>query len=132
VPTGAPGAAARKVADAMVGDRLGPVPPREPGVEVNESPAAPAVPLTAAARKDYPGKYYGEEVNATITLSVAGDTLKFERPGAPVLAMEPVEKDHFTVDGWIHVRFQRQGGQVTGFVVDMGRIRGVKFSRTSR
>lgn len=136
VPTGSPGTSARRVADALVGDRLGPMPPKPARNDDEEDaaakPAAPKWAPTAADRKAYAGKYYGEEVNATITLSVAGDTLKFERPGAPVLVMQPLERDHFIVDDYFDIRFTRQGGQATSFVVDMGRIRGVRFSRTGR
>lgn len=131
VPTGSPGVAARKVADVLVGDRLGPITfTAKP--ETGSPDSAPAsFPLTHAARREYAGKYYGEEINTTITLSVAGDTLKFERPNAPALVMAPLERDHFTVDDF-SVRFQRQGGRITGFQLDMGRTRALHFSRTGR
>ena len=87
--------------------------------------------LTSASRREYAGKYFGSEVNTTITLSVSGDSLKFERPGAPALAMEPLERDHFSVEQF-SIRFQRHGSRITGFVLDMGRTRALQFTRTGR
>jgi CubicO group peptidase (beta-lactamase class C family) len=85
--------------------------------------------MTPTLAKEYQGQYFGPEVNTTITLSAAGDSLKFVRPGSPPLVMQPLELDHFTVDHF-SVRFQRQGRRVTGFQLDMGRTRALQFSRT--
>jgi CubicO group peptidase (beta-lactamase class C family) len=217
VPTGMPGAAAKRVADVMVGDRLGPVPAgaAKPSQAVPSVTIAPeklaawqgtfatangdvrvftveegrlmlsawddqhqvypiddthmvltawgdpityelrpvkngrrqllevdgtdsltlgalvVAKMTPALLKDYQGAYFGAEVNTTITLSVAGDTLKFERPGSAPLVMRPLERDHFTVDHF-SVHFQRQGNRVTGFLLDMGRTRALQFVRTGR
>jgi CubicO group peptidase (beta-lactamase class C family) len=216
VPTGAPGAAARRVADVLVGDRLAPlaarpakVEPTRPAVTLDSAKLAawegtfsgpdgavrtlkveggklmlngwggsyPLFPvdathmlltafgdplsyelrrnpggrqlaetegdetvalreltlvkITPALLREYPGKYYGSEINTTITVSARGDTLIFERPNSAPIVMIPLERDHFSADRF-SVQFARKAGRVTGFVLDMGRTRALQFSRTAR
>jgi CubicO group peptidase (beta-lactamase class C family) len=75
------------------------------------------------------GSYFSEELQATITVSVSGDTLSVRRPGAPVAEFRPGVRDEF-VHGGLALRFTRdQRRQVTGFLLDEGRARGIVFEK---
>ncbi|HEX9754058.1 MAG TPA: serine hydrolase domain-containing protein [Gemmatimonadales bacterium] len=88
--------------------------------EVNPSPEALAA---------YAGRYYAEELDALYDVSVAGDTLVARVRGRPLLRLLPTYADAFS-DGGTHVAFTRDGRRrVTGFTVQAGRVRNIRFIR---
>jgi CubicO group peptidase (beta-lactamase class C family) len=78
----------------------------------------------------YAGSYFSEELQATFTLSVVDGVLTLRRPAADPSPLRPLIRDEFTVPG-AALRFQRDGsGAVSGFMVDAGRVRNLRFVRT--
>jgi CubicO group peptidase (beta-lactamase class C family) len=75
------------------------------------------------------GSYFSEELQATFTVAVAGDTLTVRRPGAPPARFSAGTRDEFVL-GQLAIRFTRDHqGRVTGFLLDQGRARGIRFDR---
>jgi CubicO group peptidase (beta-lactamase class C family) len=85
--------------------------------------------LTAEALAPYAGRYYSEELDATFTLAVEDGVLTVRRRGAGPQRLVPVVRDEFMA-GSVTVRFERVAdGAVTGYVMDLGRVRNLRFER---
>ena len=77
----------------------------------------------------YAGSYYSEELDATHRVEVAGGKLTVKRRGAEPDSLTPVTRDEFSV-GSSTLRFIRDdAGRVTGYLMDLGRVRGLRFER---
>ena len=74
------------------------------------------------------GRFYSEELDATWTLAAEDGALVIHRRGAPPQRAMPVVADEFMAGG-LTVRFLRTDGRVTGMVVDLGRVRDLRFER---
>ena len=84
---------------------------------------------TAAALAEFAGTYRSDEIEPPYRMAVRDGSLRLERLKALPAQLGPLVADTFTSPLGI-VRFVREGaGRVTGFVLDGGRIRGMKFSR---
>ncbi|MFQ5926283.1 MAG: serine hydrolase domain-containing protein [Terriglobia bacterium] len=84
---------------------------------------------TAAELQDYAGEYYSEELDVTYRLAVEDGKLFFRHRNAPENALEPTLADEFQVRGW-RVNFLRtREGRVSGFTVNAGRVRNIRFAR---
>jgi len=90
------------------------------------------VSIEAEKLPEYSGRYFSEELQRTFRLSVRRDSLAFTHPNAPTEPLRYLLYDTFKV-GDIYLRFQRdKTDQITGFRMDAGRVRGLKFvKRTS-
>jgi CubicO group peptidase (beta-lactamase class C family) len=126
-----PTALARRVADAVLGDRFTqPVPPPPsggtPGSLLGQVPRPPSIEAGG-----YAGKYYSAEVEATFTLT-AGDRgllLMRETDPDPAVMQPGAAADEFRARG-LTIRLQRDAaGKVVSLTVDAGRVRGIKFIR---
>lgn len=86
------------------------------------------VDLSAVDITDYAGNYYSKELDEVYYLKMDGDALKVQvRQNAPlILAIGDV--DQLTVRGFL-LRFQREDGQITGFELDAGRVKNLRFER---
>jgi CubicO group peptidase (beta-lactamase class C family) len=132
-----PGPLAHAVAEVYLGDRMGPAPaPRaaQGAAQGTAQGAARAVASTAAwAGGDglarLAGDYYSEELDAPHHVTLADGRLLL---GVRDLAPQPLVAtgpDTFRAGG-ITLRFERgAGGTVTGYTVDAGRVRGIRFVR---
>jgi CubicO group peptidase (beta-lactamase class C family) len=79
----------------------------------------------------YAGAYYSTELLATFTIETAGSGLLLRRPGAQPQRLAPTIRDEFTA-GALIARFRRDAaGRVDGFLLDLGRIRDLEFTRTA-
>jgi CubicO group peptidase (beta-lactamase class C family) len=78
---------------------------------------------------EYAGAYYSAELQATFAIEPAGSGLLLHRPGAQPQRLGPTLRDEFTA-GALIVRFRRDAGRVDGFLLDLGRIRDLEFTRT--
>lgn len=88
-------------------------------------PYAPA----AAALAEFAGTYRGEEIEPPYRFVVRDGTLRLERLKVLPATLAPVVVDTFTSPIGI-IRFTRDSsGRVTGFVLDGGRVRRMKFVR---
>ena len=85
---------------------------------------------TADELAAYAGAYFSEELQATFTLSVVDGALTLRRPAAEPSPLRPLIRDEFSVPG-ATLRFMRDGaGSVSGFMLDAGRVRNLRFVRT--
>ncbi len=87
-------------------------------------------PLKVEANEIAPlaGRYYSEELDTTWTLAVENGVLTIHRRGAPPQRAMPVVVDEFMAGG-VTLRFVRADGRVTGMVLDLGRVRDLRFER---
>ena len=84
--------------------------------------------LTAEDLSPLAGRYYSEELDATWTLTVENGALVIHRRGAPPQSTMPVVGDEFMAGG-LTLRFVRADGRVQGLVLDLGRVRDLRFER---
>jgi hypothetical protein len=86
---------------------------------------------TAAQLEEYAGSYYSAELQNTFTLRVVDGALTVFRRGENAQRFQPRRRDEFAT-GPVTLRFQRDAaGAVTGYRMDMGRIRGLLFERAA-
>jgi len=84
---------------------------------------------SGTALTDFAGTYRGEEIEPPYRVVVRDGTLRLERLKAAPATLAPLVTDTFTSPIGI-IRFTRDAsGRVTGFVLDGGRIRRMKFAR---
>ncbi len=84
----------------------------------------------AADLAGFAGTYASRELDTTWRLVVENGKLLVRHRGIPAEPMTPTVRDAFTLDG-MNLAFRRAGGRVAGFVLDVGRVRGVAFARTA-
>jgi hypothetical protein len=103
--------------------------------EEDEEPSTqtfePVEPWTPAAAELAPlaGLYTSDEVGTTWRLAVEEGKLVIHHRGISEEPLKPTVKDTFTHEG-IQLTFQRgAGGEVTGFVVEAGRVKNLAFRR---
>ena len=84
---------------------------------------------TAQALTEFAGTYRSDEIDASYRLVAKDSTLRLERLKNPPAPLTPLVADTFNSQiGFI--QFVRgAGGRISGFVLDGGRIRRMKFSR---
>lgn len=90
---------------------------------------ADSVVLTAAQLAAYAGRYSSDEVEATHVWHVEKDQLVLYINDRRMGVLEPSYRDGFTRGGTV-IDVQRDGrGRVSGFVMEAGRVRGLRFTR---
>ena len=102
-------------------------------VQTNAEPVtytrADTVGLTPARMAEYAGDYRNEEVEATQTWKVEKGQLALYANNRRLGVLEPAYKDGFTRGGAV-IDVQRDAkGRITGFVVESGRVRHLRFTR---
>lgn len=76
----------------------------------------------------YTGDYYSEEIDATYHLFSEDGKLKLRIGVSEPREMEYYQPDQFTAGGWL-MRFLRENGALTGFLMDAGRVQNLRFTR---
>jgi CubicO group peptidase (beta-lactamase class C family) len=90
---------------------------------------ADTVTLTPAQLAEYAGSYRSEEADATHTWKIEKGQLVLYVNDRRLGVLEPTYKDGF-VRGGTEIDVQRDGkGRVSGFVVEAGRVRHLRFTR---
>jgi hypothetical protein len=85
--------------------------------------------LTPVQLEEYAGRYHSPELQNTFTLRVVDGALTVFRRGEAPQRLQPRERDEFA-SGPVTLRFQRDAaGAITGYRLDMGRIRDLLFER---
>lgn len=84
--------------------------------------------IPAADLAVYAGRYYSEELDATFELVVDSGTIEIRRRGGTPLRVTPIARDEFMA-GPVTILFERKGTDVAGYVMDLGRVRGLRFTR---
>lgn len=121
---------ALRVADVILEDRLGAAPAvAAAGDGAGEDGSGSAPRRATGVPADYGGRYVSEELLATYELSASDGVLTVARPDGAVLELTPLGEDRFRVEGGATVRFVRDGARVTGFILDAGRVRNLRFDR---
>ena len=101
---------------------------RTTGETVTYTRADTAV-LTPAQLAEYAGNYRSDEVDATHTWKVEKEQLVLYVNDRRLGVLEPSYKDGFTRGGAV-IDVQRDAkGRITGFVVESGRVRHLRFTR---
>ncbi|MFO7260206.1 MAG: serine hydrolase domain-containing protein [bacterium] len=123
---------ARRVADIYLEDRF-PEPPqatRASGPAPRAGDAASPFPAPAeAALAEFAGRYHSDELRVTYTLAVERGRLVLHGRNAPPATLQAIGPDRFRADG-VALRFVRHDSRnITGFVLDAGRVLGLRFQR---
>jgi CubicO group peptidase (beta-lactamase class C family) len=123
---------AEGVADVYLADLLEPVEEREGRSDRrSETEAAEAPEYSAAELAAFAGTYYSDELGSEYRIYAEDGELKVQRGRGEPISLRPTGADEFRVEG-ARVTFERDsGGRVESFVLDAGRVRGVRFMRTS-
>jgi CubicO group peptidase (beta-lactamase class C family) len=119
---------ATEVAEIHLGSALGPPAPATNGEDEAPAPPATHIAISAAELAAYAGRYYSEELDTTYTLQVEEGTLALaaRRLNGTLV---PSARDEFTLGSKV-LRFERDAqGRPSGFRVDAGRIRNLRFER---
>lgn len=118
------------IADIVLSDHLGPaVLSTETPLRRNATPGA-FLTLTAAELAEYEGHYHSAELDHGYDFVARDDELQLMRLRGPMPFL-PIERDVFATDnGWARVTFTRSAdGQVTGYIMNIGRVDGLVFER---
>ena len=91
---------------------------------VRTEPFSPA----PAKLAEFAGTYRSDEIEPVYRMVVHGGVLRLERLKSRPANLQPVVTDTFTTQIGT-LRFVRDGSTVTGFVLEAGRVRRVKFKR---
>ncbi|MFP4081736.1 MAG: serine hydrolase domain-containing protein [Candidatus Aminicenantes bacterium] len=84
---------------------------------------------TPAQLREYEGEYHSEELEVTFKLALKEGKLYFVHRHAPEPPLLPTLQDRFTVRGFT-IRFIRdQRGEISGFKLNAGRVRNLRFVR---
>jgi CubicO group peptidase (beta-lactamase class C family) len=79
--------------------------------------------------ENFRGRYRSVEILGTIVVDVEGDALVIRHRTVPADPLKPLHPDTFTVEG-LTLAFTRDGkGDVGGFTLDMGRVKGISYTK---
>ncbi len=121
-----PGGRAEEVAEIVLAGRIGPEPTDEPG-ESAARDEGPEASYGAGELDAFTGTYYSPELDAGFRIERRDEGLAVVR-GTRTTPLRPVGEDAFRAS-FGELRFRREAGQVTGFVLDAGRANGLVFER---
>jgi hypothetical protein len=126
--TAPPWRLAERVADIYLEDRLEPV-EEEPEEAREEAEEEKPTELSAEQLAAYAGDYYSEELDVTYRLRAEGDTLRLFLGNWLDSPLVPSEPDVFSARV-LTFRFAREGSEpASGFLLDAGRVRNLRFER---
>ena len=77
----------------------------------------------------FKGDWFSEEAGATVTVAVDADKAFIKQRPAMSLPMQPVYKDHFSVQGYIVWFTRDKNGNISGMHVGASRLRDMPFVR---
>ena len=130
---GNPSAKARQVAEVYLASEMTAAPPAAKpqapaaATATTEKPGAPAV--TAAELGRLAGTYYSEELDTTARLTIENERLVYNGPAGRPRPLEPLGRDTFRSGPWQFELTRDAAGAVDGFLLNAGRIRGLRFVR---
>jgi hypothetical protein len=90
---------------------------------------ADTVALDAAALAEYAGDYRSDEVDVTHTWKVEKGKLAVSAGYRPLAVLEPSYRDGFTAGGGVIDVVRDRQGRITGYLVESGRVRHLRFTR---
>jgi CubicO group peptidase (beta-lactamase class C family) len=77
---------------------------------------------------EFAGLYESGEIGATLEIVHEDGALRARHRTIPDDPFRPTRTDSFAVAG-LELRFTRDGGRVSGFTLDMGRVKGIRYER---
>jgi hypothetical protein len=77
----------------------------------------------------FKGDWFSEEAGATLTIAVEADKMFIKQRPATSLAMQPIYKDHFDVEGYVVWFTRDKNGKIDGMHVGASRMRDMPFVR---
>jgi len=122
---------AQRVADRYLPTiaQLQPEAPAEKRPPRQADTAAAGSPLSAADLARVAGTYYSPELDVTWTLAPVNGGLVLRQRRNPESKLEPRGADTFRAPGLtLHIEHD-QSGEVSGFTISAGRVRGIRFAR---
>jgi CubicO group peptidase (beta-lactamase class C family) len=94
---------------------------------------APASASTGGVNlKPYTGRFYSQEVDATYDISMDGGALVVKRPRGEIERLQMVDARTFRGGGMTYHFAPNANGVVPRFTVDIARVRGLAFVRTTQ
>ena len=83
--------------------------------------------------EEFAGEYESPELPIPYFITLEDDRLTFHALKRNPIELRPVAQDHLAGDGAGSLRFERNSsGEITGFILDSGRVRNFRFKRTTR
>ena len=84
---------------------------------------------TPTTIEEFRGAYRSEEIAGSIEVEVEAEALVIRHRTIPRKPLKPTRSDSFYLDG-LSLSFTRDGaGKVDGFALDMGRVKGIVYSK---
>ncbi|MCI0693033.1 beta-lactamase family protein [candidate division KSB1 bacterium] len=127
-----PAALAYKVADIYLAEHLKPLETsKEENIQATATPVTKSekLILTNSQLQGFVGDYYSDELEVSCKVSTENGRLFLQIKNNPKMPVEPFDKDAFEAAG-SKLFFQRsQSSQITGFTVDAGRVKNLKFTK---
>ena len=122
---------ARSVADIYLEDLLGPAPTDDEQRRRRAQPDTSTGWIPSRAELSaYPGEFYSDELDVVYHIRLEGDSLMLTVGSELDGALRPADRDSFRRNR-VRLRFERDDqGQVTGFVLETGRVTNLRFRRT--
>lgn len=128
-----PSMLARRVAEVYLGEKM--IPANATNVTAAGRRASDSLPSSwrpsTTDLSRYAGRYDSPELETSYSLSVENGTLMLHRRRSPPIALMPTNAETFTAEG-ISYRFIRENGRVSGFLVDAGRTKNLRFDVARR
>jgi CubicO group peptidase (beta-lactamase class C family) len=117
---------ARKVAEVYLADQLKPTTQTNHPASQN-SQNTEITKLSADDAKAYVGTYYSEELDTTYIISADGERVLLKARYNRANPIIPVSRDKFNAFGTTVLFTRDEQGKVSGFALDAGRVRNLKF-----
>lgn len=84
---------------------------------------------TVEQLKQYTGSFRSAELEAKYTLAVADGALRLRRKGHEPATLRPMTRDEFAAGGTTLSFTRSDAGTITGFTLEQGRVRNIRFDR---
>ena len=88
----------------------------------------PTIDPASVNMDEFVGKFYSEELDVVYEVSMKDDSLSVTVDDNEPERITPYDKDQFSLN-YMLMRFQRTGDSVTGFLLDAGRVKDLKFQK---
>jgi CubicO group peptidase (beta-lactamase class C family) len=129
VSTANPSAMARRVAEVYLGDQMQPSSTAPEGGPSRAGRDTTRFAVLAPERlADFAGTYYSDELDVDYILTPGDGGLDVKVGALQPIRLRPNSEVDFAGSGLV-LHFQRAGGRATGFILQAGRVRNLRFVR---
>jgi CubicO group peptidase (beta-lactamase class C family) len=129
--TTSPSRLADRVADVLLADRLGPRAEETAQAAPAAGPARASDPPVEPDATGFVGRFHSDELGVDYVITADGSDLFVKRGRGDPIRLRPTGEETFNLRG-AEVRFERTGDAPDAFVIDTGRVRGIRFERVDR